>query len=428
MKSSGSLTSGLYDFEFQLWDQINGGSQIGSTIVTQLIVEDGIFATKLDFGSGLFDGTDMFLEISVKSESSATYSVLEPRQSITTVPYSQKADSVSVNSIGAIEIISTQVQTRVNQNCTDGSSIKEIGEDGSVTCETDDGLTSVTGDDIVNGSILNANFSNNTILGTKILDNTLPGSKVTNSSITGTKIANNQIIGTQHIQSNSITGNHILNGSLNSSDIDDGTLTGNDIADGSINWNDINTATVQRRVSGSCQNGFYMYAISEIGQVSCRIDEDGSAFLTTPKSSWTNNPNNSEDKVKNKKLNILNLNLNSTCPQNTAKIGIWCMENKENTPQSAVVSMAMCHSKGMSLCPIEALMTCDAVNSAGINGISCSSFSNCEDSSEFRTSTPSKDISNAAFDNLLTYKSCGSAIKSTALVSANKKLGFYCCQ
>jgi hypothetical protein len=82
---------GLYDFQFKLYDANVDGTQKGSTvIIDELDVIDGHFALELDFGSGVFDGNDCWLEIGVRQgdlKDPNIYTILSPRQQVTPTPY-----------------------------------------------------------------------------------------------------------------------------------------------------------------------------------------------------------------------------------------------------------------------------------------------------------------------------------------------------
>jgi len=90
LKDSGSPANANYDFEFALFDALAGGSQIGSTIPKNtVLVTNGVFAVKLDFGS-VFPGASRYLEIRVKLSGQPTLTPLTPRQLVNSAPYSIK--------------------------------------------------------------------------------------------------------------------------------------------------------------------------------------------------------------------------------------------------------------------------------------------------------------------------------------------------
>ena len=82
---------GLYDFQFKLFDDPNVafGNQLGSTIEgNELDVNDGCFTVELNFGDNVFNGGELWLEISVRrSISGGSFTVIGPRQQITPAPY-----------------------------------------------------------------------------------------------------------------------------------------------------------------------------------------------------------------------------------------------------------------------------------------------------------------------------------------------------
>ena len=116
---------------------------------------DGVFALELDFGALPFAGDQLWLNIGVREgASSGGYTGLLPRQKITATPFALYSETVAAGAVGSNEIDATQVQRRVTSNCGVGSFITAINQDGSVTCATDMvGLSSVTGAEIVDGSV-----------------------------------------------------------------------------------------------------------------------------------------------------------------------------------------------------------------------------------------------------------------------------------
>jgi hypothetical protein len=79
-----------------LYDALTDGNQVGSTVTqADLAVSDGLFAVDLDFGA-VFDGTALWLEISVRSgDSDGEYDKLAPRSQLSASPYAIYALNVA---------------------------------------------------------------------------------------------------------------------------------------------------------------------------------------------------------------------------------------------------------------------------------------------------------------------------------------------
>lgn len=74
--------TGEADLKFRLFDQLEGGTQIGGELTKgDVAVTDGLFTVVLDFGEAAFAGERRWLEITVGE------TVLTPRQSILATPY-----------------------------------------------------------------------------------------------------------------------------------------------------------------------------------------------------------------------------------------------------------------------------------------------------------------------------------------------------
>ena len=87
---SGNPVTATCDFQFGLYDALNGGSAKGNTpqTVPGWPVTDGYFTVSLDFGANAFDGNARWLEISVRCPAGGgSYTTLSPRQPLTPAPY-----------------------------------------------------------------------------------------------------------------------------------------------------------------------------------------------------------------------------------------------------------------------------------------------------------------------------------------------------
>jgi hypothetical protein len=80
---------GNYDMRFYLRNAAVAGSPVGTTnTVAPVAASNGLFTVTLDFGSGIFTGSPLWLEIGVRTNGSvAAFTTLSPRQALTPSPY-----------------------------------------------------------------------------------------------------------------------------------------------------------------------------------------------------------------------------------------------------------------------------------------------------------------------------------------------------
>lgn len=114
LQDGGTNANGSYDLQFTLWDSLSGGTQQPQpTPVTvtksNVVVSNGVFTTQLDFGSAAFSGADRFLETSVKLSGAASFTLLTPRQPITSTPYALRSASSSSADVAATAANATQL-------------------------------------------------------------------------------------------------------------------------------------------------------------------------------------------------------------------------------------------------------------------------------------------------------------------------------
>jgi hypothetical protein len=95
--------NGVYDLRVILWSLPSGGVlPIGTQIVDDVGVTNGLFTALLDFGANAFNGNDRWLELTVRpGASEAAYTVLAPRQQLTPTAYAIRALNVGTNGLAA---------------------------------------------------------------------------------------------------------------------------------------------------------------------------------------------------------------------------------------------------------------------------------------------------------------------------------------
>ncbi len=95
------VADGLYDFQFGLYEDIADVNQIGTDVnVPNVDVIDGYFTVVLDFGASAFTGEARWLQIGIRAgelEDPNTYTVLNPRQQLTPIPYALYVKKTDAN-------------------------------------------------------------------------------------------------------------------------------------------------------------------------------------------------------------------------------------------------------------------------------------------------------------------------------------------
>ncbi len=169
------------DLQFTLWDAGEDGAQVGNTnLLEGMLLQDGLFTARLDFGAPAFQGQARYLEVAASCPAGSAYVTLAPRQELTGSPYALYAlaapwtglhgvpagfadgvDNDTTYTAGAglvldgteFRVNRAETQWRVSETCAAGSSIRAIDVDGAVTCEpdTDTIYTAGTGLSLVSG-------------------------------------------------------------------------------------------------------------------------------------------------------------------------------------------------------------------------------------------------------------------------------------
>src|SRR6185369_16183439 len=93
LNQSGVNAFGNYDLRFAVFDTPVGGNQRGSITNSAVAVSNGLFTVALDFGSGVLNGDELWLEMAVRTNSSnlPDFTTLSPRQPLTATPYAVRA-------------------------------------------------------------------------------------------------------------------------------------------------------------------------------------------------------------------------------------------------------------------------------------------------------------------------------------------------
>ena len=158
--------NGAYDLQFQLYDAITGGTQIGSTVPrpnTALI--NGVFSVTLDFGATAFNNPSaVFIEIGVRPAGSPNaFTILGPRQQLTVVPYAVRSnDSARLGGIAASDYITNASNSFIKNSTTAQPGDFNILGDGLVGRRLGVGFGSFADPNITFDVIGNSRFRSST--------------------------------------------------------------------------------------------------------------------------------------------------------------------------------------------------------------------------------------------------------------------------
>jgi len=108
---------GNYDLAFTLFDAFTNGTSFGSVTNSGTMITNGLFSVTLDFGN-VFNGSNYWLELAVRTNGTSLFTTLNPRQPITPTPYAiysaYSGTASSANSVAGSNIIGTVSLTHVS--------------------------------------------------------------------------------------------------------------------------------------------------------------------------------------------------------------------------------------------------------------------------------------------------------------------------
>ncbi|MEO7298475.1 MAG: VCBS repeat-containing protein [Verrucomicrobiota bacterium] len=156
LDNTGNPANASYDFTFSAWSVASGPLQIGVTLTNaNTVVSNGFFTVTLDFGAGIFNGSERWLEIGVRTNGGGAFTTLSPRQLLTSTPYAVQALTAgnAATYTGAI----TDSQLSGNVARLNGSNVFSGVVQFNNTSNTFNGTFSGNGTSVTNVSIGNLN-------------------------------------------------------------------------------------------------------------------------------------------------------------------------------------------------------------------------------------------------------------------------------
>jgi hypothetical protein len=165
LTDGGTAANGNYDLQFVLFDSLSGGAQVGSTqTINTVAVSNGVFTVSLDFGANAFPGASRFLEISARPSGSGSFTLLSPRQPITSTPYAVRSlNAASADSVPASGVSPGSGNYIQNSSSPQSSSNFNISGNGTAGGTLSGNVVNAATQYNLNGSRILSNPGNNNL-------------------------------------------------------------------------------------------------------------------------------------------------------------------------------------------------------------------------------------------------------------------------
>jgi hypothetical protein len=124
LNNNGAPANGSYDFRFRAASDSLGNNFVGNpSLINGVTVTNGLFTAPVDFGAGIFNGSNFWLQVEVRTNGAGGYSALFPPQPLTPTPYAIMAGTVVSGGIPAIYTNSVNFNNPANNFSGNGTGL-----------------------------------------------------------------------------------------------------------------------------------------------------------------------------------------------------------------------------------------------------------------------------------------------------------------
>jgi hypothetical protein len=168
LNDGGAPANANYNFRFSLYNALTSGSLVaGPKTNSAVLVTNGLFLVTLDFGAGIFTGTNYWLEIGVCAANSNSFVTLAPRQPLLPVPYAIFANGASnlLGTLSATQLVGSIPSAQLAGNYSGAVNFANSANTFSGAFSGDgSSLSNLNGSQISSGTVADVRLSPNVAL------------------------------------------------------------------------------------------------------------------------------------------------------------------------------------------------------------------------------------------------------------------------
>jgi len=124
LNNNGAPANGSFDFRFRVASDALANNIVGSpSLINSVTVSNGLFTAPVDFGAGIFNGSNFWLQVEVRRSGGGGYTTLFPPQPLTPTPYAITAGNVGSGGIVGIYTNNVAFNNPANSFSGNGSGL-----------------------------------------------------------------------------------------------------------------------------------------------------------------------------------------------------------------------------------------------------------------------------------------------------------------